>query len=406
MMKNQKPHIGIFGKRNAGKSSLINVIAGQDVAIVDSYAGTTTDPVSKSFEITGLGPVIMIDTAGIDDTGSVGDKRVKATFNKIKHIDMAVLVVTSNSWGDFEDKLIDEFEKFNLPFIVVHNKSDENPLTADFSDFVKKEYRSDIIAFSAKNPENYENLIDLIRKTMPDSVYNNPSLIGDLVSYGSKVLLITPIDVQAPAGRLILPQVQVIRDCLDNDCITTIIKEREIDAWKASGMPKPDLVITDSQVFLKADASFDDSIPLTSFSIVLARYKGPFDAYLQGTPQIDNLKDGDKVLILESCSHHVAGDDIGRVKIPRWLRNYTGCKLDVDVVAGLNNPPSPLTEYGLVIQCGGCMLTRKQLINRLAPAIEAGIPVTNYGLAIAYCLGIYQRAVKVFSDETSSSAYL
>ncbi|MBN2650852.1 MAG: [FeFe] hydrogenase H-cluster maturation GTPase HydF [Spirochaetales bacterium] len=409
LAKHQRPHVGIFGCRNVGKSSLINIISGQDIAIVDSYAGTTTDPVAKTFELTGLGPIVLIDTAGIDDRGDVGVKRVAASYKKISEIDLAVLVLINNTWSDYEEALLVEFEKFNLPFFIIHNKSDIQPISEEFQAFLKSRVRCDILEFSAVTSHRLNNLsllVDLLKKNMPDSVFNNPTLLGDLVSYGSNVLLITPIDVQAPAGRLILPQVQAIRDCLDNDCITTVIKEREIETYKAMNYPTPDLVVTDSQEFLKVDAAFDKSIPLTSFSILLARFKGPFEKYLEGTRKIESLEDGDSILVLESCSHHVAGDDIGRVKIPRWLRSYTGKELSIEVVAGLNSPPRPLSEYSLVIQCGGCMLTRKQLINRLQPAIDAGVPVSNYGLVIAYCLGIFNRAVSVFGHHDDSVNYL
>jgi [FeFe] hydrogenase H-cluster maturation GTPase HydF len=223
------------------------------------------------------------------------------------------------------------------------------------------------------------------------------TLVGDLISYGDVVLLITPIDIEAPEGRMILPQVQVIRDVLDHDGIAVVCKEREVDAFIRKMDPKPVLVITDSQVFPKADAAVPKNIPLTSFSIVLARQKGDFEHYLQGTPYISKLKDGDRVLILESCTHHVSCDDIGRVKIPRWISNFTGKKLEFEVVAGLNRIPGEMKDYAMVIQCGSCMITRKQLINRLKPAVDAGIPVSNYGMAIAYVLGIYNRAIAPFT---------
>ena len=252
-----------------------------------------------------------------------------------------------------------------------------------------------------------ELVIPLIRKYMPESAWQSVTLVGDLIGYGDTVLLITPIDIEAPEGRLILPQVQVIRDILDNDGVAVVCKEREVDAFFKRMNPKPGLVITDSQVFLKADASIPKDIPLTSFSIILARQKGDFRNYLKGTPKISELRDGDKILILESCSHHVSCDDIGRVKIPRWLSNFTGKKLLFETVAGLNAIPGTITDYAMVIQCGGCMITRKQLINRLKPAVDAGIPVTNYGMAIAYAHGIYNRAVEPFmKGSTSATDYL
>ena len=395
--KEIRPHIGIFGKRNSGKSSLINTLAGQEVAIVSDVAGTTTDPVSKNMEIGGLGAVVLIDTAGIDDEGMLGEKRIARSREVIKTIDLAVLLITENTIGDFENGLIEEFNKLDVPFFVVHNKSDLHPLTSETIRKVEKELTTRVIAFSTLNIKGVEVLVKEMRSFLPETAWKPGTLVGDLISYGDTVLLITPIDIEAPEGRLILPQVQVIRDVLDHDGVVAICKEREVDAFFKRMEPKPKLVITDSQVFLKADASIPKDIPLTSFSIVLARQKGDFQQYIKGTPKIGELKDGDRVLILESCSHHVSCDDIGRVKIPRWLSNFTGKKLEYDTVAGLNAIQRDIHDYALVVQCGGCMITRRQLVNRLKPAIDAGIPVTNYGMAIAYVHGIYSRAIQPFT---------
>jgi len=402
--KEAKPHIGIYGRRNNGKSSLINLLAGQNVAIVSDFAGTTTDPVKKSFEITGFGPVILVDTAGIDDVGELGQKRVEKTLQSINHIDLALLVITSNTWGDYEEMLVKEFTKTDTPYLVVHNKSDIEPATSNFKEMLSGKRHSGFIDISCKSQAQPNELISLIKKAIPESSYRTPTLLGDLISYGDIVLLITPIDVEAPAGRLILPQVQAIRDVLDNDAVAVVLKEREVDAFLRKTQVKPALAITDSQIFVKADASIPHDIALTSFSILLARLKGDFDNYLKGTPKISELKDGDRVLLLESCNHHVSCDDIGRVKIPRWISNFTGKQLEYDVVAGLDALPRDIKEYSLVIQCGGCMITRKQLINRLRPAVEAGIPVTNYGMAIAYVQGIYQRAIAPFTASKESKA--
>ena len=396
--KEIRPHIGIFGKRNSGKSSLINALAGQEVAIVSDIAGTTTDPVLKNMEIGGLGAVVLIDTAGIDDEGMLGEKRIARSREVIKTIDLAIRLITNNTIGEFEYGLIDEFNKLDVPYFVVHNKSDLQQLSPEIITKVENELQSVIIEFSALKKSSVEPLINQMRSFLPETAWKPGTLIGDLISYGDTVLLITPIDIEAPEGRLILPQVQVIRDVLDHDGIVAICKEREVDAYFKRMEPKPKLVITDSQVFLKADASIPPEIPLTSFSIVLARQKGDFQNYLKGTPKIGELKDGDRILILESCSHHVSCDDIGRVKIPRWLSNFTGKKLEYDTVAGLNQIPLDIHDYALVVQCGGCMITRRQLVNRLKPAIDAGIPVTNYGMAIAYVHGIFNRAVKPFID--------
>jgi [FeFe] hydrogenase H-cluster maturation GTPase HydF len=405
--RDAKPHIGIYGRRNNGKSSLINCLAGQDIAIVSEQAGTTTDPVKKSFEITGFGPVILVDTAGIDDSGDLGEKRVDRTLRTLDIIDIALLVITENSWGEYEDNLIKKFHDQDIPFIIIHNKSDLQEPIEQFKETVKSITGLILFEFSAVDKRNYEELISLIKETIPENSYKAPTLLGDLINQGDLVILITPIDVEAPAGRLILPQVQAIRDILDNDAIAIVLKEREVDAFLRKTSIKPALAITDSQVFIKADASIPPDIPLTSFSIMLARFKGDFEYYLKGTPKISELRDGDRVLLLESCTHHVACDDIGRTKIPRWITNFTGKKIEYDVVAGLDTLPRPITDYSLVIQCGGCMITRRQLHNRLQPAIKAGIPVTNYGMAIAYVQGIYRRAIKPFVPESKNQdAYL
>ncbi len=391
--KESKPHIGIYGRRNNGKSSLINMLAGQSVAIVSDFAGTTTDPVKKSFEITGFGPVILIDTAGIDDVGELGEKRIAKTLDTINHIDLAILVIANNIWGEFEEKLVDLFKKSDTPYIVVHNKCDVETLSPLLSD---KLGETNTLNVSASQRIGYEVLIDAIRSTIPESSYRTPTLLGDLVKYGDVVLLITPIDVEAPAGRLILPQVQTIRDALDNDAIAIVLKEREVDVFLRKTGIKPALAVTDSQIFTKADASIPKDIPLTSFSILLARLKGDFDSYIKGTPKIGELQNGDRVLLLESCTHHVSCDDIGRVKIPRWISNYTGKKIEYEVVAGLDKLPRDIKEYALLVQCGGCVITRKQLHSRLKPAIDAGIPVTNFGMTIAFVQGIFHRAVAPF----------
>jgi len=405
--RESKPHIGIYGRRNYGKSSLINCLAGQDIAIVSDHAGTTTDPVKKSFEITGFGPVILVDTAGIDDSGDLGNKRVDRTIRTLDIIDLALLIVTNNHWGDYEDNLITRFRSHDVPFIIIHNKSDIRQPSPEFMTVIQEKTGTELFEFSAADKRNYEKLIDLISTTIPEHSYRTPNLLGDLINHGDIVILITPIDVEAPAGRLILPQVQAIRDILDNDAVAIVLKEREVDAFLKKTKIRPALAVTDSQVFVKADASIPHDIPLTSFSILLARFKGDFENYLKGTPKISDLKDGDRVLLLESCTHHVACDDIGRTKIPRWISNFTGKKIEYDVVAGLDVLPRPITDYSLLIQCGGCMITRKQLFNRLQPAIKAGVPVTNYGMAIAYVQGIYKRAIAPFiKKEMSGNSYL
>lgn len=394
--RENKPHIGIFGRRNNGKSSFINAIAGQDIAIVSSKAGTTTDPVKKSVEIFGIGPAVMIDTAGIDDRGELGALRVNKSLQVIRSIDLAIIIIARNTIGKYEESLIAQFRRYNIPYLFIHNKSDESRLLDTTTKTVKEKFSSEIIEFSSRPPDAIGKVLEAIIRHMPKSSYTSTSLLGTLLEPGDIVMLITPIDLEAPEGRMILPQVQAIRDVLDNDCINIVLKETEVEAFLRKTKIKPKLAITDSQVFDKIDRIVPGDIPLTGFSVLLASRKGNFRAYLEGTPAIGKLRDNDRVLILESCTHQVNCDDIGRYKIPGWLRKHTGKDLMFDIVAGLDEFPRPIGEYSLVVQCGGCMITKKQLSNRLQEAIEAGVPVTNYGMTIAWTNGMYERAVKPF----------
>ena len=387
--------IGIFGRRNSGKSSLINLLTGQDIAIVSDKPGTTTDPVSKSVEIFGIGPVILIDTAGIDDAGELGEKRIKKSLEVIKKVDCAILLISENLFTDFEQNLINQFNEFEIPYLIVHNKSDISSLNKDTIAEIRKYSSSDILDFSTVNDEKKEELISLIKETIPTTSYQKPSLLGDLVKPKDVVLLITPIDSEAPDGRMILPQNMAIRDVLDNDCITVVVKETELLDFLKLGI-RPVLAVTDSQAFEYVSKHIPEDIPLTSFSIVFARMKGDFEKYLKGTPHISQLNDGDRVLILESCTHQVSCDDIGRIKIPKLLQQFTGKQLHFDFVSGLSELTNQVENYSLVIQCGGCMVTRKQLLNRLKPFTEASIPVTNYGMTLAYVNGIFERATASF----------
>lgn len=396
--RDTKPHVGIFGRRNVGKSSLINAIVGQDIAIVSEIAGTTTDPVKKSIEIHGLGPLILIDTAGIDDSGDLGDLRIKKSMAAMKLIDLAILVLSENRFDDHEAGLAQEFGRLEIPYVIVHNKSDISPVKEEFRERIRTITGKEVAIYSALYPGRYNPaLLEMIREAMPPMAIRSHGLIGDLVNPGDIVLLVTPIDIEAPEGRMILPQVQVIRDTLDNDCTAIILKENEIESFLKKTGIRPRLVITDSQAFGKVNAVIPRDIPLTGFSIVLARQKGDFEEYLRGTPKIRELKDGDRVLLLESCTHNIACDDIGRVKIPRWLTNFTGKKLEFDTVAGLDSFPRPVEEYALVIQCGGCMVTHRQLVNRLREPKKNNIAITNYGMAIAYLHGIFDRAIEPFT---------
>ncbi|MDR0295394.1 MAG: [FeFe] hydrogenase H-cluster maturation GTPase HydF, partial [Prevotellaceae bacterium] len=370
----------------------------QNLSIVSDIPGTTTDPVKKAVEIPELGPVVLIDTAGINDTGDLGQQRVNKSLQALKQVDIAIVVFCNNHFAKEELQLIEQLQQLQVPFILLHNKSDEHPADASVAAELTERYKVDFIDFSTKTGENLETLLLLLQKNVPKSFGQQPALFGDKVKIGDLVLLVTPIDSEAPAGRMILPQVQAIREALDYNCIAVVLKETEIKDFMRRTSITPALVITDSQFFGKVDKLIAPKILLTSFSILLARQKGNFEAYLKGTPHIAKLQDGDKILILESCSHHSTCDDIGRIKIPRWLQEYTGHRLEFDVVPGLAEPPRPINEYALVVQCGGCMITRKQLFNRLQAAINANIPVTNYGMAIAYIKGSWGRAVEIFNE--------
>ncbi len=394
--RENKVHIGIFGRRNSGKSSLINALAKQNIAIVSDVAGTTTDPVKKSIELFGIGAVIMIDTAGIDDVGELGKLRIEKTDEALKIIDLAIIVLARNQFGEPETTLIEKCRKYDVPFFFVHNKSDLEPLEDKTINKVKEFSDSGIMDFSCLRKDDTDTIVEVIKKHLPVEMLQKQTILGDLIEKDDLVLMITPIDSEAPEGRMILPQVQVLRDILDHDGVALILKETEIEAFLKNTGIKPKLAITDSQAFGLVSQLIPEDVSLTSFSILLARQKGDFIHYLKGTPKISELKDGDRILMLESCTHQVSCEDIGRIKLPNWLNEFTGKKLEFDIVAGLSNLPKDIHDYAMVIQCGGCVITRKQIFNRLKPATDAGIPVSNYGLAIAYVHGIFGRATKMF----------
>jgi len=391
---NSQPHIGIFGRRNNGKSALINALTGQDIAIVSDVAGTTTDPVKKSMEIFGIGPVVLIDTAGLDDENELGKKRVAKTENVLKQIDLAILVLTHYQFEEIEKKLVAQLCALETPLIIVNNKSDMYE-TKDI--IIENEI---VISLSAKTGEGISKLIEQIKNKIPVSAYHTHSLLEGIVKENDTVLLITPIDSEAPEGRMILPQVQMLRAILDQNAIAVVVKEDKIERC-FNNIVSPNLVITDSQVFKTVAPLIPQHIPLTGFSVLLARFKGDYDNYLKGTPQVENLKDGDAVLIMESCTHLTSCEDIGRVKIPKWLTEYTGKTLHFDFVSGLS-PVENIEKYALIVQCGGCMITKKQILNRLKPAVDAGIPITNYGMLIAYLNGIFERATRINTSQTSA----
>lgn len=387
-------HIGIFGRRNAGKSSILNALTQQDVSIVSDIAGTTTDPVEKPMELLPLGPVLFIDTAGIDDVGSLGEKRIAKTLSVFDRTDLGVIISNYSEWGTYEQKLMSEFNSRKIPFIVAFNKTD----TYSSNNKIESELKNKKVKFvrtSATNGKGILELRQLLLKSAPADFINRPSILSDLVGPGEAAILVVPIDKEAPKGRLILPQVQSIRDLLDNDSICIVTKERELrEAFSRLTKP-PKLVVTDSQAFLKVAADTPPEIPLTSFSILFARFQGDLTEMVRGAMAIDKLKTGDKILIAEACSHHPIGEDIGTVKIPRWLTQYVGGKLQIDNVRG-HDFPENISDYKIIIHCGACMWNRREMLSRIMRARQAKVPITNYGLTIAYSLGIFERALQPF----------
>lgn len=392
MVKLNRPHIGIFGKMNVGKSSLINALTGQEVSVVAEHAGTTTDPVKKLIEITDIGPVVIVDTAGLDDTSALGAQRVKRTMEELDQVDLAILVF-AGEFDHHDQDLMEMCIGHKIPFFFVHNKSDLHTLNVEIQG-------ADVVDFTCKKP-NVGVLLRAIKEHLPKSSYAGDTILDDYVRGGDEVVLVIPIDKSAPEGRLILPQVQTLRNLLDIGAVAVCVKDSELRAYLQTHTP--DLVITDSQVFGYVSSVVPPDIPLTSFSILFSRMKGDFDTFLKGTPYIERLQDGDNVLILESCSHSVNKcDDIGRTKIPHLLTKYTGKKLNFEIISNLDALPqqSELERYKLAIQCGGCMVTRTQVLRRLAKLCEAKVPVSNYGLVIAYCNGIFERVTEIFRKKT------
>lgn len=408
-----KPHIGIFGRRNYGKSSLVNYLTGQHTAIVSDTPGTTTDPVKKTMEIGGIGPVVWIDTAGIDDEGSVGRLRIERSLQMLAQADLALILFTNNRFDAEEVMLVEECRKRGIAYLLVYSQADRLPPDPALLQQIGEDYGTEVFVLTVHDPTLRQPLTDRIRATLPTTAYRHPSLLGDVVSQGDTVVLVTPIDSSAPEGRMILPQVQVLRDLMDLHAQALFCQPQELASTLAQLRQPPRLVITDSQAFGPVSAVVPEEVYLTSFSIVLARQKGLFDHYLQGTPTIGQLRDGDRVLLLESCTHNVTCEDIGRVKLPAALRRATGKELLFDIVAGHDGMPAELNRaeigseerirWALVIQCGGCVITAQQVRARLQPALDAGIPVSNYGLALAWCQGIFPRATRIFSDTKAAT---
>lgn len=393
-LKSMRLHIGIFGKTNVGKSSLLNRITNQDVSIVSNIAGTTTDVVEKTMELLPIGPVNFLDTAGINDSTALSSERIEKTMKIINRTDVAIVVCDYNGIDDYERNLIEKFNELKIPFMIFINKTDEKyPSDSIIEDL--KNYTKHILLSSVKTDDLIVFKIkELLVKLLPEDFVNSPKIVGDLIPQGSTVILVIPIDKEAPKGRIILPQVQTLRDLLDNNCVSVVVKESELKSAIDNLKIAPSLVVTDSQAFKNVSEIVPENIPLTSFSILFARLKGDLNAFSQGAKSIEKLQDGDRVLILESCTHHAIEDDIGRVKIPNLLRKKTGKNLIIDNIAGHDFPD--LSKYKLIIHCGACMTNRREVLSRILLASENNVPITNYGICISYCLGILPRALKIF----------
>lgn len=403
MNMNQTPmservHIGFFGKRNAGKSSVMNAVTGQDLAVVSEVKGTTTDPVYKSMELLPLGPVVMMDTPGIDDEGELGGLRVRKSYQVLNKTDAAVLVIDGQTGASGEDAaLLRRIRKKNIPYTVVLNKQDLAPegvlnQAAGILDIPAEQILAVSAAAGTGITELKERIAAITKQEEPKL-----RIVGDMISPSDFIILVVPIDSAAPKGRLILPQQQTIRDILEADAVSIVIKENRVKETIESLGKKPRLVITDSQAFEKVAADTPEDILLTSFSILFARYKGNLQTAVAGVTALDKLQDGDKILISEGCTHHRQCDDIGTVKIPRWIREYTGKDIRFETSSGTQFPDE-LGEYRLIVHCGGCMLNEREMKYRLSCAADQGVPMTNYGILIAYIKGILERSVELFPE--------
>lgn len=392
--KGLRTHIGILGRRNVGKSTLMNALVGQDVSIVSNLPGTTTDPVEKTLEMAPLGPVVFVDTAGIDDEGAVGALRVDKTRQVLGRVDLAVVVAGPDGIGTHEHELIAALREHRTPFLVAFSKAD---LAAPSAVTLAKLKAQNIpaVSVSAASGQGLTRLREELFMLAPEGAVEEARLVGDLIGPGDLVMLVVPIDLGAPKGRLILPQVQAMRDILDSDAYGMMVKERELASALRRLKDKPRLVVCDSQVVLKVCADTPAAIPLTTFSILMARFKGDILRLAEGAGAINGLRPGDRVLISESCSHHAQADDIGRVKIPRWLRQFAGGNITVDIAAG-NDYPEDLSPYALIVQCGGCTVTRKHMLLRQSRAQQQGVPMTNYGMAISVVQGVLDRTLGCF----------
>lgn len=389
----ERLHIGFFGLRNAGKSSVVNAVTGQKLSLVSDVKGTTTDPVQKAMELLPLGPVVIIDTPGIDDTGELGEMRVQRAKQTLTHTDIAVLVTdASQEMSGAERELISIFNEKKLPFIIAYNKS-------DMLESIPKPGKNEIYV-SAKTGSNIYELKQLIG-SVSSGAKNERPLLGDIIKENDTVVLVTPIDSAAPKGRMILPQQNAIRDVLDNSAVNIVVKESELSSALKMLNAKPQLVVTDSQAFAFVSKTVSEDIPLTSFSIVFARYKGILKEAVKGAAMLDRLNDGDKILISEGCTHHRQCEDIGTVKLPKWITAHSGKKLEFEFTSG-REFPEDVSNYALVIHCGGCMLNEREMISRMQTCINQNTPITNYGTAIAYMNGILNRTLAPFGEEYTS----
>jgi [FeFe] hydrogenase H-cluster maturation GTPase HydF len=395
--QSERKHIAFVGRRNAGKSSLVNRFIGQDLVIVSNTPGTTTDPVKKAMELLPFGPVVLIDTAGIDDVGELGEKRIGKTVQIISEADFAILVIDAQKPLHKEERnLIAHFKKLELEFAIVINKSE---LGIDFQLLEDlRELGIEPFNVSCLNNTGIHELKESIVKLIPAD--SELPLIGDLVNQHDVIVLVVPIDLGAPKGRLIMPQVQTIREALDEDTIVVVVKDKELRSALNKLNEPPKLVVTDSQAIMRVNADVPDDIPLTTFSILMARYKGDLGEYTKGITRVEELQNGDKILVAEACSHHAQEDDIGKVKIPRWLRLHTRKDLDIIVRNG-HDYPDNLSEYKLIVHCGGCMLTRRAMQMRIKQAKLVSVPIVNYGVLISYMHGAVPRALKPFPEAIS-----
>ena len=387
--------IGLFGRQNVGKSSLLNAIVRQQVSIVSEQAGTTTDPVDKPMELLPLGPVLFIDTAGIDDKGALGELRIKKTKKTLDRVDLGV-IVTDGVWGNFEQKLHDELNTRTIPVIVVFNKIDIQKPSKDISDLLLQQ-KIPVVQTSITQNTGISDFRKALLNSTPAEFIESPPIVGDIVGPGNLAVLVVPIDKEAPKGRLILPQVQTIRDLLDNDAMCMVTKENQLKETFRNLTALPKLVVTDSQAFAEVSADIPPDVPMTGFSVLYSRFKGDLITQTLGAMAVDTLSPGDSVLVAEACSHHPISEDIGRVKIPNWLAQHVGGELNFTTVQG-QDFPDDLSPYKLVIHCGACMWNRRTMLNRILRCRQAGVPITNYGLVIAYSLGLFERALQPFPE--------